>query len=219
MNYGASAIDEAATVGIKVLPAPCTAESAAPDQADEQTKRAQYRTESLQLAIAAQEGCIKSFESLVGQFEKPLYRFLLAKTRNHHQAEDLLQETFLITYRKLNQFNPVYPFSSWIFTIANRLAISYFRKHKPMQEEYDIPTYKTPRCEVMAAETSQTLWAKARCLLSSNHYAALWLFYNERMTIEQVAQTMNRKPNSVKVWLHRARKRLAQELNPRPSLS
>ena len=219
MNYGASAIDEAAPVGIKVLPAPCTTESAAPDQADEKTKRAQYRTESLQLAIAAQEGRIKSFESLVGQFEKPLYRFLLAKTRNHHQAEDLLQDTFLIAYRKLNQFNPVYPFSSWIFTIANRLAISYFRKHKPMQEEYDMPTYKTPRCEVIAAETSQTLWAKARCLLSSNHYAALWLFYNERMTIEQVAQTMNRKPNSVKVWLHRARKRLAQGLNPRPSLS
>jgi len=219
MNYGASAIEEAAPVGIKVLHAPCTAESAAPDRANEKAKRAEWRAESRRLAIAAQEGCIESFESLVGQFEKPLYRFLLAKTRNHHQAEDLLQETFLITYRKLNQFNPVYPFSSWIFTIANRLAISYFRKHKPMQEEYDIPTYKTPRCEVMAAETSQTLWAKARCLLSSNHYAALWLFYNERMTIEQVAQTMNRKPNSVKVWLHRARKRLAQELNPRPSLS
>ena len=219
MNYGASAIEEAAPVGIKVLPAPCTAESVAPNQANEKAKRAEWRAESRRLAIAAQEGCIESFESLVGQFEKPLYRFLLAKTRNHHQAEDLLQETFLITYRKLNQFNPVYPFSSWIFTIANRLAISYFRKHKPMQEEYDIPTYKTPRCEVIAAETSQTLWAKARCLLSSNHYAALWLFYNERMTIEQVAQTMNRKPNSVKVWLHRARKRLAQELNPRPSLS
>ena len=219
MNYGASAIEEAAPVGIKVLPAPCTAESAAPDRANEKAKRAEWRAESRRLAIAAQEGCIESFESLVGQFEKPLYRFLLAKTRNHHQAEDLLQETFLITYRKLNQFNPVYPFSSWIFTIANRLAISSFRKHKPMQEEYDIPTDKTPRCEVMAAETSQTLWAKARCLLSANHYTALWLFYTEGMTIEQVAQTMNRKPNSVKVWLHRARKRLAQEFKPRPSMA
>ncbi|MBO56922.1 MAG: hypothetical protein CMO62_04335 [Verrucomicrobiales bacterium] len=218
MNYGASAIEEAAPVGIKVLPAPCTAESVAADQADEKAKRTQWRAESRRLAVAAQEGCIESFESLVGQFEKPLYRFLLGKTRNHHQAEDLLQETFLITYRKLYRFNPAYPFSSWIFTIANRLAISYFRKHKPMQEEYDIPTDKTPRCEVMAAETSQTLWAKARCLLSANHYTALWLFYTEDMTIEQVAQTMNRKPNSVKVWLHRARKRLAQEFKPRPSM-
>ena len=218
MNYSASVIEEAAPVGIEVLHAPCTAESAAPDQADEKTKRAEWRTESRRLALAAQGGCIESFESLVGQFEKPLYHFLLTKTRNHHQAEDLLQDTFLIIYRKLYQFNPAYPFSSWIFTIANRLAISYFRKHKPMQEEYDIPTDKTPRCEVMADETSQTLWAKARCLLSANHYTALWLFYTEGMTIDEVASAMERKPNSVKVWLHRARKRLAQEFKLRPSL-
>jgi DNA-directed RNA polymerase specialized sigma24 family protein len=31
------------------------------------------------------------------------------------------------------------------------------------------------------------------------------------MTIEQIAESMNRKPNTVKVWLHRARKKLAQE--------
>ena len=216
MNYGASAIDEAAPVGIKVLPAPCTAESAAPGQADEKAKRTEWRAESRRLAIAAQEGCIESFESLVGQFEKPLYRFLLTKTRNHHQAEDLVQDTFLITYRKLYRFNPAYPFSSWIFTIANRLAISYFRKHKTVQEECEIPTDKTPRCEAIAAEISETLWEKARHLLSANHYTALWLFYTEGMTIEQVAQAMNRKPNSVKVWLHRARKRLAQEFKPRP---
>ncbi len=215
MNYSASVIEEeAAPVGIKVLHAPCTAESAAPDQAEKEARRA----ESRRLALAAQGGCIESFESLVGQFEKPLYHFLLTKTRNHHQAEDLLQDTFLIIYRKLYQFNPAYPFSSWIFTIANRLAISYFRKHKPMQEEYDIPTDKTPRCEVMADETSQTLWAKARCLLSANHYTALWLFYTEGMTIDEVASAMERKPNSVKVWLHRARKRLAQEFKLRPSL-
>ncbi len=212
MNYSASVIDEeAAPVSIKVLPAPCMTESAATGQADEKAKRAEWRVENRRLAMAAQGGCLESFESLVGQLEKPLYRFLLSKTRNHHQAEDLLQDTFLITYRKLNQFNPVYPFSSWIFTIANRLAISYFRKHKPMQEEHEIPTDKTPRCEVIAAETSENLWAKARHLLSANYYTALWLFYTEGMTIEQIAESMNRKPNTVKVWLHRARKKLAQE--------
>ena len=214
MNYSASVIDEVAPAGSKGPPSPRAAETAALGQTEKEIRRA----ESRRLAIAAQEGCIESFESLVVQFEKSLYRFLLAKTRNHHQAEDLLQDTFLITYRKLNQFNPAYPFSSWIFTIANRLAISYFRKHKPMQEEYDIPTDKTPRCEVMADETSQTLWAKARCLLSANHYTALWLFYTEGMTIDEVASAMERKPNSVKVWLHRARKRLAQEFKLRPSL-
>ena len=221
MNYSASFIEEApaaAPAKLKGLYSSRAAEAGALGQADEKIRHTELRAESRRLAIAAQEGCIESFESLVGQFEKPLYRFLLTKTRNHHQAEDLVQDTFLITYRKLYRFNPVYPFSSWIFTIANRLAISSFRKHKPVQEECEIPIDKTPRCEVMAAETSETLWAKARCLLSANHYTALWLFYTEGMTIDEVASAMERNPNSVKVWLHRARKRLAQELKPRPSV-
>ena len=214
MSYNAHTIEEATPLGLQVLPAPAKATLPASGQANEKAKRAEWRAENRRLAIAAQGGCIESFEALVEQFEKPLYRFLLTKTGNHHQAEDLLQDTFLITYRKLYRFNPAYPFSSWIFTIANRLAISHFRKQKPMQEERDIPTDKTPRCEVLAAEVSETLWKKARHLLSANHYTALWLFYTEGMTIEQVADAMNRKQSSIKVWLHRARKRLASHLKP-----
>ena len=205
MNYSASVIDEVAPAGSKGPPSARVAEAAALGQTKKEARR---------LAIAAQSGCIESFESLVGQFEKPLYYFLLTKTRNHHQAEDLLQDTFLITYRKLDRFNPTYPFSSWIFTIANRLAISYYRKQKLLVEECEIPIDKTPRYEVMAAETSKSLWQVARSVLPANHYNALRLFYIEGMIIDEVAVAMNSKVNSVKVWLHRARKRLAAHLKP-----
>ena len=215
MNYSASVVDEVAPAGSKAPPPARVAEAAALGQAEKEARRAESRS----LAIAAQSGCIESFESLVGQFEKPLYHFLLTKTRNHHQAEDLLQDTFLITYRKLDRFNPAYPFSSWIFTIANRLAISHYRKQKSLVEEHEFATETTPVGKVMEREWARLLWAQAKRLLSENHFTALRLFYSEGMTIDEVAFTMKRKPNSVKVWLHRARKRLAQELNPRPSLS
>jgi len=214
MNYSASVIDEVAPAGSKGPPSPRAAETAALGQTEKEIRRA----ESRRLAIAAQEGCIESFESLVRQFEKPLYHFLLTKTRDPHQAEDLLQDTFLITYRKLDRFNPVYPFSSWIFTIANRLAISHYRKQKSLVEEHEFATETTPVGKVMEREWARLLWAQAKRLLSENHFTALRLFYSEGMTIDEVAFTMKRKPNSVKVWLHRARKRLARELNTKPSV-
>ena len=214
MNYSASVIDEVAPAGSKGPPSPRAAETAALGQTEKEIRRA----ESRRLAIAAQSGCIESFESLVGQFEKPLYHFLLTKTRNHHQAQDLLQDTFLITYRKLDRFNPSYPFSSWIYTIANRLAISHYRKQKTLLEEVEFVIEKTACNEVMEQECARSLWAYAKRLLTKNHFTALRLFYTKGMTIDQVAAAMNRNPNSVKVWLHRARKRLAQELNPRPSM-
>jgi RNA polymerase sigma-70 factor (ECF subfamily) len=214
MNYSASVVDEVAPAGSKAPPSTRAAETAALGQTEKEIRRA----ESRRLAIAAQEGCIESFESLVRQFEKPLYHFLLTKTRDPHQAEDLLQDTFLITYRKLDRFNPVYPFSSWIFTIANRLAISHYRKQKSLVEEHEFATETTPVGKVMEREWARLLWAQAKRLLSENHFTALRLFYSEGMTIDEVAFTMKRKPNSVKVWLHRARKRLARELNTKPSV-
>ena len=210
MNYSASVVDEVAPTGSKAPPSPRAAETAALGQTEKEIRCA----ESRRLAIAAQSGCIESFESLVGQFEKPLYYFLLTKTRNHHQAQDLLQDTFLITYRKLDRFNPTYPFSSWIFTIANRLAISHYRKQKPMVEECEVAVNKTPRYEAMETEASDDIWARAKRLLTENHFTALRFFYSEGMTIDQVAAAMGRKPNSVKVLLHRARKRLALRLKP-----
>ena len=148
MNYSASVVDEVAPTGSKAPPSPRAAETAALGQTEKEIRRA----ESRRLAIAAQSGCIESFESLVGQFEKPLYHFLLTKTRNHHQAQDLLQDTFLITYRKLDRFNPSYPFSSWIYTIANRLAISHYRKQKPMVEEVEFAIETTASSEVIEQE-------------------------------------------------------------------
>ena len=214
MNYSASVVDEVAPTGSKAPPSPRAAETAALGQTEKEIRCA----ESRRLAIAAQSGCIESFESLVGQFEKPLYHFLLTKTRNHHQAQDLLQDTFLITYRKLDRFNPSYPFSSWIYTIANRLAISHYRKQKTLLEEVEFAIETTACNEVMEQECARSLWAYAKRLLTKNHFTALRLFYTEGMTIDQVAAAMNRNPNSVKVCLHRARKRLAQELKPRPSM-
>lgn len=214
MNYSASIGDEVAPTGSKAPPSPRAAETAALGQTEKEIRDA----ESRRLAIAAKSGCIESFESLVGQFEKPLYHFLLTKTRNHHQAQDLLQDTFLITYRKLDRFNPSYPFSSWIYTIANRLAISHYRKQKTLLEEVEFVIEKTACNEVMEQECARSLWAYAKRLLTKNHFTALRLFYTKGMTIDQVAAAMNRNPNSVKVWLHRARKRLAQEIKLRPSM-
>jgi RNA polymerase sigma-70 factor (ECF subfamily) len=139
-------------------------------------------------------------------------------TEDVQTISGLLQDTFLITYRKLAQFNHDYPFSSWIFTIANRKAISHYRKQKPLVEEVEVAIETTASGEVMEQEWARLLWAHAKRLLTENHFTALRLFYSEGMTIDEVAAAMERKPNSVKVWLHRARKRLARELNPRPSV-
>ena len=231
MNYSASIIDEAAPLKarptkprfpanvvqmpgdfirreIAPLPKPAKREENA------ELTREGVRAEDRRLAISAQGGCLQSFEQLVQRFEKPLYKFLNQKTKNHHLTEDLLQDTFITAYRKLERYNPDYAFATWVFTIANRLAISNYRKQKPQIEEFDFATNETPLCSLMESESHKALWTQAKRLLPRNHFTALRLFYVKGMKVDQIAEVMDQGVSSVKVWLHRARKRLASHLKP-----
>lgn len=231
MNYSASIIDEAAPLKARptkprfpanvvqmpggIIPAEIvTFPKPAKREDNAEKSREEVRAEDRRLAISAQGGCLQSFEKLVQRFEKPLYKFLNEKTKNHHLTEDLLQDTFITVYRKLERYNPDYAFATWVFTIANRLAISNYRKQKPQIEEFDFATNETPLCSLMESESHKALWTQAKRLLPRNHFTALWLFYAEGMKIDQIAEVMDQGVSSVKVWLHRARKRLASHLKP-----
>ena len=182
-------------------------------EAPANTSRAEAIAEERELALAAQGGCMESFEQLVSRFEGQLFHFLLKKTGDHHLSQDLLQTTFVIAYRKLHRFNPKYAFSTWIYTIANRQAINHFRRQRPFDsEDADRVVEETPDTEMLAAERAHQLWAKARRLLTEAQYDALWFFYGEDRNLEQTARVMDRSAGSVKVLLHRARNKLADEL-------
>jgi RNA polymerase sigma-70 factor (ECF subfamily) len=177
------------------------------------TERDTARADELALAIAAKEGCMESFEQLVARLEGRLYAFLYQKTSNHHLAQDLLQSTFVTAYRKLHQYNPQYAFTTWIYTIASRLAINHFRRKRLLESEHaDGVTDTTPSSELIASEKAESIWSRARALLTGNQFAALWHFYGEDRNLAETADVMNKSVGSVKVLLHRARRKLAEVL-------
>ncbi len=177
------------------------------------TERDTARAEELALAIAAKEGCMESFEQLVARLEGRLYAFLYQKTSNHHLAQDLLQSTFVTAYRKLHRYNPQYAFTTWIYTIASRLAINHFRRKRLLESEHaDGVTDTIPSSELMASEKAESVWSRARALLTGNQFAALWHFYGEDRNLAETADVMNKSVGSVKVLLHRARRKLAEVL-------
>jgi RNA polymerase sigma-70 factor (ECF subfamily) len=68
------------------------------------------------------------FESLVNHCNQRVYRLALRITRNHHDAEDARQETFLKAYRHLDQFEGRSRFTTWISRIAINEGLMKLRK-------------------------------------------------------------------------------------------
>jgi RNA polymerase sigma-70 factor (ECF subfamily) len=74
-------------------------------------------------------GDAAALEPLFARYEGPVFRFLFGVLRDHHAAEDALQETFVRALRKADAVAPD-TFRGWLFTVAYRQAMLLKRKAK-----------------------------------------------------------------------------------------
>jgi RNA polymerase sigma-70 factor (ECF subfamily) len=67
--------------------------------------------------------------ALMERYEMPLYQFLVGMLRDHHRAEDALQETFVKALEHLDEIDPDH-LRGWLFTVAYHQAMLLKRKQK-----------------------------------------------------------------------------------------
>jgi RNA polymerase sigma-70 factor (ECF subfamily) len=75
------------------------------------------------------DGDAAALETLLGRYEVSLYQFLVGLLRDHHQAEDALQETFVRALERLDAVDPDH-LRGWLFTVAYHQAMLARRKDK-----------------------------------------------------------------------------------------
>ena len=170
-----------------------------------------------ELVTKAQTGSRRCFDELVHRYSHRLFYFLRPKVTTDEDTEDLVQETFLKAYRNISRFDLNYKFSTWLYTTAARLAISFYRKKRiAVDTSIFNPSSPDPQEQVIRAEDSKNLWNIAQAL-QSNQYQVLWLRYMEELSLKEIALVMKKNRVHVRVLLHRARLNLIKQLNPSAS--
>jgi RNA polymerase sigma-70 factor (ECF subfamily) len=172
---------------------------------------AKVLTSDEDLACRAQQGCVESFEELLRRFQAPLLQFL--RQRGFHaDAEDLAQEAFLRAYQNLHRYDRQWTFSTWLFTIANRIGINHRRRTRPVADAAAMKTATAvgpgPLDAMTLAEDRRRLWDLAANVLSEEQMTAIWLYYVEDMSLKEIAHVQGRSRASIKIMLFRARRRL-----------
>ena len=170
-----------------------------------------------ELAVRAQAGngaAMSCFGELVVRFETRLFNFLLRRTRCRSDAEELTQEAFARAWERITSYDPSWKFSTWLYTIASRLAVSKHRKlsREQVWESFDRPAVAGPD-KLEAADDrrlGRKLWALAERTLSPDQQTALWLRYAEDMSIGEIAKVTGKSQVGVRVSLFRARQTLAR---------
>ncbi len=166
-----------------------------------------------ELAQKVAAGSQSSFEELIYRYSPKLLHFLWHKTGNKEDIEDLVQETFLKAYRNIERFDPELKFSTWLYTIAARLAISHFRSNSSKTRKATsmvLTSSDDPEEITMKKEESQNIWLLAKTLHHKQH-KALWLHYMEDMPTKEISKVMKISPVQVRVLLHRARLNMSKK--------
>jgi len=170
-------------------------------------------TSAESLAERSKAGCLDSFEQLVARYEAHVFNFLRRSTGNHHDAEDLTQETFVKAFRNLHRFNSSLSFAAWLFTIARRTGASHFRSARHFEElsDKEESVQESPATALECKDEGNSIWRVVRTL-KPKQSEALWLRYAEGFSIAETARIMCTNQIHVKVLLHRARCNLSKIL-------
>lgn len=177
-----------------------------------------------ELVRRAHGGCADSFAELSRRFRPRLLHLLERRLSGGPvDAEDVAQEALARAFGRLDQFDARYRFSTWLYTIAIRLASDHARSSRRRLQRVAVDMDACTRaescqngsCQTMSAERTDeadNLWQVAKGALNETQFTALWLHYGEDLSPAEVAQVMHRSRVGVRVLLHRARIRLAEAL-------
>jgi RNA polymerase sigma-70 factor, ECF subfamily len=161
-----------------------------------------------ELAAMSQRGSMEAFARLVVIFEGKLFNFILRKVGNRVDAEDLTQGAFLRAWKRIRSYRSKWRFSTWLYTIAARLAISHARRG-PGPGRLSEDERESPR---PVRQDPGWIWNLVDEVLTAEQRTAVWLRYVEDMAIGEIAMVMRKSPVGVRVMLFRARAVLAENI-------
>ncbi len=82
------------------------------------------------------EGDREAFVEITCLYQKKVYLLAYSYLRNNEDALDVVQETFLRLYQKVNMFHTDKNFQTWLLQIAKNLCIDYYRKNYSRNKDY-----------------------------------------------------------------------------------
>lgn len=144
------------------------------------------------------------------------YTVAMRVLRHREEAEEVTQDAFVKAYQNLTGYQGGAKFSTWLFSITYRTAISKLRARKATTSDLEnVPEIFTANSETIAGDLGDRRAALEHALaqLSSEDATVVSLFYLHEQTVEEIVTATGLSASNVKVKLHRSRKRLFEILN------
>lgn len=178
-----------------------------------------------QLVRKAKQGDLEAYTELARRYQEKIYRTIMGMTRNHQDADDLAQETFMQAYKALKKFKQQSGFYTWLYRIAVNLTLNFLKRAGREKSRKDIEletlTFDELTTRAVSKPEKDKMLKDFRKKLQDT-IAVLPLVYRtsfllvelEGMSHKQAAAVLNCSENTISWRMHKARKMLQAKLQP-----
>ena len=167
----------------------------------------------------AQKGDQDAFASLVDAHQRYVYNLALRVVKDENEALDLTQETFVRAWTALPNFKGQSQFRTWLYRIATNLCYNRLPNLRrslndlgdDVMENIPEPHFNSPASEFESNETRQHL-NEAIQNMDANYQLLITLRYQNELSYEEIASTLNLPLGTVKTGIFRAKEQLRKSL-------
>ncbi len=160
-----------------------------------------------------------AFSDLYREHLRDVYSYCYYRIGNHHDAEDLTEQTFLQAYRhfeRARRESDGRPLRPWLIRIAHNLAANYHRdrSRRPTAALDNVEPVEHPHDTERVVEGRERMREVMSGMdrLSDDRREALIMRFSLGMSNREIARALGRSDGATKVLIHRAIKQLEEEL-------
>jgi len=165
------------------------------------------------------KGDHRAFAYLVNKYKHMVYTIALKIVENETEAEDVAQEAFVKAYRQIHTFERRAKFSTWLYTVAYRTALSKLKENTldtaPLSDELS-DTYveedTTVNLDSLEVAEQQRYVREAIGKLPKLEAVVVTLYYLDERSVKEIQEITGLTAENIKIRLFRARKKLEVSL-------
>lgn len=162
-----------------------------------------------QLVRQVLAGSDSAIRLLISKYERLVIHMVARVVADNMDREELCQDVFVKVINKLNGFNFDSKLSTWIATIAYRMAVNFAKKKKLDQVDLDHVEFKVGEYNEVTEEEDMKLFIHGLVAqLPVSYKSVLTLFYLDGFSYPEIVEITGMPEGTVKNYIHRARVKL-----------
>ncbi|MBX4191517.1 MAG: RNA polymerase sigma factor [Candidatus Doudnabacteria bacterium] len=164
----------------------------------------------------AQKGDSQAFALIYDHFSPRIYKFIYFRVGHKEVAEDVLSDTFVKGWQKIQHVNSPTALSAWLYQIAKNNIIDYYRIKKETIALDDVQDFLPD--EVNPIDDTNLNFDQKRILavmkeLPQEQQEVIKYKFFEDLSNEEIAYVMNKSEGAIRVIQHRAISKLKELVN------